>query len=188
MAEINTGEMLKTKMCKSVEEGRRCANGESCRFAHTIEQLTIKDCIFRDKCTFVCHQEMEDALIYTNNNTKQKICQFLHPREALENYLSRTNTGKPSMPSLLRGSTKSSVQSPMTHTKASENGSWTRIVRKVVKHPNLHIIDLGNESSDSICENSENRDNVIRVPRHVVESAFRTIFESGKTGIRLEIV
>lgn len=199
----NTSEMSKTKMCKSVEEGKKCLNGDNCRFAHNIDQLSIKECIFKDRCTFVVCQETDTGVIYTNNETKQKLCQFLHPREILENYLARMNN-KPAMPSLLRNVTQqqqqqqqnTSMQRPMSHGKATENGSWTRIVRKVVDHPSLNIVELSEEydnpkSSDAPTVRDAQQSNnevVIRVTKCAVETALRNMFRAGKSNITIEIV
>jgi hypothetical protein len=195
---IEKDEILKTKMCKSIEEGRKCTNGENCRFAHNIDQLSIKECIFRDRCTFVRFHDTETGMFYTNNNIKQKLCQFLHPRETIENYLARMTLSKPSqMPSLLRSNVTHSapISRPMSHSKSTENGSWTRIIRKTVKHPHLNILELSEESEDegnakykSENESSANQEIVVKVPKEAVESALRAIIESGKTNIRLEIV
>lgn len=185
-------EMLKTKMCKSIEEGRKCVNGDNCRFAHSIDQLSIKECIFKERCTFVRCQETDNGVNYSNNNTKQKLCQFLHPRETIENYLARINVTKQTvMPSLLRNTQANvPIQRPMSHVKASENGSWTRIVRKVVKHPNLLITELEEEveSGSSDIGRSVNQEIIVKVPKDAVESALRAILESGKSNVRLEIV
>jgi hypothetical protein len=192
-------EILKTKMCKSIEEGRKCTNGENCRFAHRIDQLSIKECIFKDRCTFVRCNDTERGIFYTNNNIKQKLCQFLHPRETIENYLTRMTLSKPfTMPSLLRNSTIQSghISNPMSHNKSIENGSWTRIIRKTVKHPHLNIVELSEESEeeeDGTKSKTENeslliQETVVKVPKEAVESALKAILESGKTNIRLEIV
>jgi len=186
-------------MCKSVEEGRKCLNGDSCRFAHNVDQLSIKECIFKDRCTFVHCQDSEEG-VYTNNDSKQKLCQFLHPRETIENYLIRMNSIKPAMPSLLRNTNlqqgSTSIQRPMSYGKATENGSWTRIVRKVVDHPSLNIVEIKDESDEGASssgavqgrELSENYEVVIKVPRHAIETALRSIFKAGRSNIRIDIV
>jgi hypothetical protein len=42
--------LIMTKMCKSVYTNIRCAHGEKCFFAHTIEQLNPSKCAFGDDC------------------------------------------------------------------------------------------------------------------------------------------
>lgn len=177
-------ETYKTKMCKSVEEGRKCINGDSCRFAHDIKQLSIKDCIFASRCTFVNSDTINGNIVYTNNNTKQKLCQFLHPGETIENYVSRMTHTKPS---LLRNQSTPVSSRPMSKCKATENGSWSKIVRKPISHPSLNIIELS-ENTEESTETEETEEIVVKVPKDAVEQALKAVLESGKTNVRIELV
>ena len=61
-----------TKMCKSVYTNIRCAHGEKCSFAHTIEQLNPSKCAFGDDC-----RKTGDE------------CRFIHPFETKIEYCVR---------------------------------------------------------------------------------------------------
>lgn len=184
-------ELPRTKMCKSVEDGRKCINGEKCRFAHKTEQLSIKDCIFRERCTFVKCQTDNEVVIYINNNIKQKVCQYLHPNETIENYLSRMKmTRSTPMPSLLRNTRETFGFNSSSGEKSQENQTWSQVVRKTVKNSKLNIVELSDcsDENERETENASNNEIVVKVPREAVESALKAIIESGKSNIRLEIV
>ena len=67
-----------TSMCRSVLTGKKCYH-KSCRFAHTIEQLELRQCKFGQECRFV----VRDEGVYKNKNNNRP-CAFLHPEESKE--------------------------------------------------------------------------------------------------------
>ena len=73
----------KTKMCDSVSSGNPCRHGESCRYAHSVNELNILECQHGDKCLFVCNR---NGTFY---NSQGKFCKFIHPCESRENYFAR---------------------------------------------------------------------------------------------------
>lgn len=75
----------KTKMCDSVSSGNPCRHGESCRYAHSVNELNILECQHGEKCLFVCNRKG------TFYNSQGKFCKFIHPCESRENYFARNN-------------------------------------------------------------------------------------------------
>jgi hypothetical protein len=71
------GGEMRSRLCKSVMPGssKKCPHGIRCKFAHSPEQLSVKGCLFGDRCNFV--RKGVDSW----ENTKSKICQFGHPGE-----------------------------------------------------------------------------------------------------------
>jgi len=57
---------LKTQPCKSIMCGKQCRYGDKCKFAHTPEELTVRECHFKCQCRF------------------KHRCQFAHPDDAAE--------------------------------------------------------------------------------------------------------
>lgn len=41
---------LKTQPCKSIMSGRQCRFGHKCKFAHTPQELTVRQCHFKSQC------------------------------------------------------------------------------------------------------------------------------------------
>jgi hypothetical protein len=87
----NTTELdanLKTRMCKSIEGGFPCSHGEKCRFAHSLEELVTRNCIFNDNCRFVKFRK--GKLV----NNESKICMNKHPHENQDEFMERTGLVK----------------------------------------------------------------------------------------------
>jgi len=77
-----------TRMCRSVLAGTKCRHSH-CRFAHSVDQLVKKQCMFGKSCKFV-HEESQGA--YSNNKgygNHSKVCDFWHPEETEHSYSSR---------------------------------------------------------------------------------------------------
>jgi hypothetical protein len=77
-------ENLKTRMCNSLDTNEVCRHGEKCRFAHSLEELVIRDCHFKDKCRFV--KIKSGKLVNEGSNT----CRNKHPQESQDDFIKRT--------------------------------------------------------------------------------------------------
>ena len=74
----------KTRMCKSIEDKTRCPHGARCKFAHSLDELNIRDCLFDGNCNLV---EVRDGKCL--NKSKTKKCSFKHSCEEKEDYYYR---------------------------------------------------------------------------------------------------
>jgi len=74
----------KSQMCKSVKANSKCLHGKSCRFAHSVEELTPVMCQHGKNCKFVSF--IGDC--YRNNGNK--VCFYQHDDEKIEEYLIRS--------------------------------------------------------------------------------------------------
>ena len=74
----------KSQMCKSVKTNSRCMHGKSCRFAHTVDELSPVMCQHGKNCKFVSF----NGDCYRNNGNK--ICTYQHTDEKIEEYLIRS--------------------------------------------------------------------------------------------------
>ena len=77
-------ENFKTRMCNSLDTREICRHGGNCRFAHSLEELVIRDCHFKDKCRFV--KIKGSKLVNDGNNT----CRNKHPQESQDDFIKRT--------------------------------------------------------------------------------------------------
>ena len=82
----------KIHICKSVKEGGNCSYGKRCNSAHFIDELVTKDCGFKDRCRKV--KIFKDNI---KNNDPLDICNFIHPNEDIDMYLSRIGVNKDSL-------------------------------------------------------------------------------------------
>ena len=73
-----------TKMCNSVYDNKTCEAGVECTFAHSKEQLKPFACNFGSKCFLV--KNHDDKVV---NSGDQKICQYIHEGESVDNYEER---------------------------------------------------------------------------------------------------
>ena len=77
-------ENFKTRMCNSLDTNQVCRHGDECRFAHSLEELVIRDCHFKDKCRFVKIKGRK--LVNDGSNT----CRNKHPQESQDDFIKRT--------------------------------------------------------------------------------------------------
>ena len=77
----------RTRMCNSVDTGKRCRHGKRCRFAHSIEELTVRECKFRDGCRFITPDEVKGCV--NSVGKAGKPCGFKHPCESDAQYYAR---------------------------------------------------------------------------------------------------
>ena len=76
--------LTKSKMCSSVDKNEKCQHGENCRFAHSLDELKISNCLFEQRCRFV---RMSNGKLVNNG---EKVCSHKHPHETKETFMSRT--------------------------------------------------------------------------------------------------
>ncbi len=76
--------LVKSKMCSSVDKNEQCQHGEHCRFAHSLDELKISNCLFEQRCRFV---RMSNGNLVNNG---EKVCSHKHPHETTESFMSRT--------------------------------------------------------------------------------------------------
>ena len=77
--------LMFTKLCKYFKENLQCPHKDGCRFAHSLDQLRISNCLFNNNCRLV---KFQNGKIY--NVSKTKFCEHLHEDlETLETYYSR---------------------------------------------------------------------------------------------------
>ena len=81
-------ENVKTRMCNSIDKNEVCRHGEECRFAHSLEELVIRDCHFNDKCRFV--RIKSGKLV----NDGENICRNKHPQESQDDFIRRTGLSR----------------------------------------------------------------------------------------------
>ena len=81
-------ENVKTRMCNSIDKNEACFHGELCRFAHSLEELVIRDCHFKDKCRFVRIKSGKLA------NDGENICRNKHPQESQDGFIRRTGLSR----------------------------------------------------------------------------------------------
>ena len=94
------GEALKfTQMCRSIIQGKKCYHAK-CRFAHSVDQLTKRNCRFGVQCKFVKHIGQGKYIAQRFGRTG-KTCSCYHPNETEQSFCLRLNlkyTPKPVTP------------------------------------------------------------------------------------------
>jgi hypothetical protein len=81
----------KTKLCDSVTKNTTCRHGNFCRFAHSLEQLSVKNCDYGKTCNFVVSK---NGVWKNNNNYSNRKCLHIHPEEEMEAFYYRTGLKK----------------------------------------------------------------------------------------------
>lgn len=103
---------MKTRMCKNVMKfdkknkpilNGKCPSGDSCKFAHTLQQVkeAVEPCRQKDKCKLVkmiARTNSKNVKVAMYLNVEGQCCRRLHPCEAVGNFVVRTSikpTAKP---------------------------------------------------------------------------------------------
>ena len=79
-----TNSFVKTRMCTTVDKNENCRHGENCRFAHSLDELKISNCLFEQRCRFV---RMSNGELI---NYGEKVCSHKHPHETKDTFFTRT--------------------------------------------------------------------------------------------------
>lgn len=78
-------ELKFTKLCNFFKENKECPHKDNCRFAHSLSDLKVSNCLFNDKCRLV---KVENNKLC--NVSKTKVCEHLHEgKETIDNYYLR---------------------------------------------------------------------------------------------------
>ena len=79
--------LVKSRMCISVDKNEICQHS-NCRFAHSLDELKVSDCLFKHRCRFV---RMSNGELVNNG---PKVCIHKHPDENIESFMRRTGLDK----------------------------------------------------------------------------------------------
>lgn len=73
--------LTRTALCLSVIKKCKCPHGDKCRFAHSVHELTDKECRFGKACGYVKIQTNGQYLNVSFGHNKNKKCSCMHPGE-----------------------------------------------------------------------------------------------------------
>jgi len=79
--------LKQTQMCKSTLSRRKC-NYKECNYAHSLKELVVNSCRFKDRCNFV----IKNNRLYKNKDAK-RVCNYIHPHEEMNDYYIRVGLG-----------------------------------------------------------------------------------------------
>jgi hypothetical protein len=171
--------LLKTRMCHSVDKKEVCLHGDSCRFAHTLDELVIPPCLFKENCRFV--RERNGKLF----NTGVKVCNHKHPQESMECFMYRVGLNRYSSQQAPPTPPKVEVQAPPTPPKVEVQVPPTPVkVEGVVDGPQVPSASV--KIPCSVEQAADNKLFIIRVPKELAEKALEIALNNGKTHIQVE--
>lgn len=78
----------KTQPCNSILNDKTCPYGSKCNFAHSLEELVVDICLYKNRCYLVRFENGSYA------NTGAKKCSRIHPEETKESFHKRCGTLK----------------------------------------------------------------------------------------------
>jgi hypothetical protein len=82
---VDSKEVTKTLICKSLKEGQECSFGNHCKFIHFIDELiNINECVFGERCNRV---KISKNNVINIKNTSP--CIYFHPNETEHMFLLR---------------------------------------------------------------------------------------------------
>jgi len=130
----------KTRICRNA---KNCKFGDACHYAHSIDEITLNDCLYGNSCIFVKVDENGDV---KNDLTKGKICFFRHDKENIKHYSRRieekVDVYKPfnQEPIVV----KQSIITPIKLDIESEDLPWLKAV-KTVKVAKKEVCEVKSE-------------------------------------------
>lgn len=72
----------RTKWCRYPKD--KCPRGTNCKYAHDVDELIVRDCIYNDNCIYITKL----GAFYENVN--KRVCKYKHPGETDKNFYTRT--------------------------------------------------------------------------------------------------
>jgi len=174
---------IKSKMCFSLNKNETCQNGTNCRFAHSLEELNVSNCLFEQRCRFV---RMSNGKLVNNG---EKVCAHKHPHETKETFISRTGLDR------YKGATQCSTPSVEQKTRPQVDQSFrpqpttqTTFWQEPLPQPLVDQECQTNKVAEMLNDTTSDQIFVIRVPKELATQALEIAIKSGKSRIQIEIV
>jgi len=184
--------LTKTRLCRSVEKGTPCPHGSRCRFAHSVEELRIKDCVFGDACKFVCKSKSgeyfnrKEFTDRNGNRKKCKACSCRHTGETDRNFFERTGIKAP-QPKVRKVELPKFSKAGLEREKARISEENNKKMEQDSKKSNgagwAHMVKRTSEKTEVKKEHEQ----VIRVPEKLAQQAIEMAIKMGKPNVRIEI-
>ena len=162
-------ENYKTRMCNSLDKNVHCWHGENCQFAHSLEELVIRDCRFKDWC-------------------QSKICFNKHPQESRDEVIIRTGLNKYNT-----STPKHKEIDVEVSCDRQTNYNWANSIKASLKLPTQHeplppTFKFGGHRSPLLLEPLLEKEIVLRVPKVMAIQALELAMNSGNRCIRVEVI
>lgn len=172
--EKNPEDSYFTKMCNSFFDKKECENKEKCKYAHSLEQLKVFPCHFKDKCYLVVKNEDEN---YVQAEGCHKLCFFKHEGETMENYETRVikNMKKPSTREPRENKPKDDMRKRFD--KVTENFWGSLEAPKSSRNTSRNASPKGGES--------DKEGVVLNVPAHMAIDMLDVLLKSGNKNVKL---
>lgn len=193
--------LIKSKMCSSVGKNEECQHGENCRFAHSLDELKISNCLFEQRCRFV---RMSNGKLVNNG---EKVCSHKHPHETKETFMSRTGLDRfkcapqsveqkarpqvvqsfcqqpPPQPTFWHQQTTVDQQPP------PQPAFWHPPPPPPLPQPTVVQQSQTNTVPEKLNDaTTSDQILVIRVPKELANQALEIAMKSGKTRVQIEII
>ena len=172
----------KTRMCKAVGRNEPCPHGPTCRFAHSIDELQMSDCLFGDECRYV--RLVNGKLC---NDPTVGFCGHKHKAETRDEFINRVV--RPHRPSLGEGPSRAGKgDSPRLRLDIPQQPNpWT--TSKTTTPPLPPPPEVNTNHFQTIPKRAEVcHETVLRVPLKLAIPAMELALQSGKRNIRVEVV
>jgi hypothetical protein len=181
--------LVKTRMCSSVDKNEECQHGEHCRFAHSLDELKISNCLFEQRCRFV---RMSNGTLVNNG---EKVCSHKHPHETKETFMSRTgldrykSSPKSVEPQLAQPFWQPPPPPPLFQPMFTQTMFWQPPPPPPPPPPPRPKPLVDQEcQTDKVVETLVDEILVIRVPKELANQALEIAMNSGKSRIQIEII
>jgi hypothetical protein len=198
----------KSRMCKSVDMNEKCQYDDKCRFAHSLDELKISNCLFDQRCHFV---RISNGELVNVDNTK-KICSHKHSHETFETFLQRTglvryrHVQRPTLPKVVVQPPppfSPSQPPPPPPSQSQFHLGWvtTQLSPDYMAQPKVEVerpkveverpkVEVERPKVETKTQAVDNSDQilVIRVPKQLASQALEIAIKSGKSSVQIVIV
>lgn len=176
--------LAKSKMCSSVGKNEECQHGENCRFAHSLDELKISNCLFEQRCRFV---RMSNGTLVNNG---EKVCSHKHPHETKETFMTRTGLDRfRCSPQSVEQKTQPQVVQSFCQQPPPQPTFWHPHPPPPLPQPTVVQQSQTNKLPEKLNdETTSDQILVIRVPKELANQALEIAMKSGKTRIQIEII
>ncbi|MEY3191812.1 MAG: hypothetical protein RL305_411, partial [Pseudomonadota bacterium] len=151
-----------TKMCTFISNNKDCKHGINCRYAHSLNQLRVSNCLFGNSCK----KFINDGNISDKNNIDE--CKFKHPIETDDQFFIRIGLKKEKKSNSL--------------TNITNHNKWTNIF-KTSTIPTIESTIPTDKTNSFETTQKIDQEIVLRVPKDLALLAIEIAIKNGNKKI-----
>ncbi len=171
---------VNTRMCISVVKGFVCKYKKECRFAHSLDELVIRNCPFKDNCRLIKFNKNSKII-----NVGSMTCMNKHPGENQDEFIERTGL---SIYKTKHKEIEVDDEEVDDEEVKEEEEVKSFVCDRQTNYNSAAAFKATLKPLPTRLRDPSEKEIVIRVPKELAMQAFELTMNSGNRCIRVEII